>query len=221
MFVYTLAIAMGVVLRIRYPGVNSAVYNTYKDLLPLLIAIPAAYLAFNFQRRALYVQALRSLWGNMVAAVQGARAYTHMKSPSAEDYRRTLSALSIVIDEARGVFENLPVKGKSDGWYPFEPIKEIHDQVRDLGFGPNLLSGQQEKVRTNINVMWKAVRSQLLREFDRDVPTHHHAWYVGLSGAGTGETASPVAGRWSRARHGEAEISEKSGDLDLAPPSHQ
>jgi hypothetical protein len=190
--VYAVAIGLGIYLRVIYPGPASLAYETYKDLIPLIIAIPAAYLAFAFQRRTSYVQALRALWSTMVTAVQGARTYVRTDTPTRELYDQTLAGLSIAIEEARAVFKNLPVSGDDTGWFPFEPIKQIHDLVRDLGYGSHADAPRRTAASADINSMWKAMRDQLLREFDRDVPTHHHTWYVALS-----SSSSPAPGRLS------------------------
>ena len=67
--VYALALALAVFLRRPFAEAPSGYYATYKDLIPLVIAIPAAYLAFAFQRRGSYLQALRTVWEHMVGAV--------------------------------------------------------------------------------------------------------------------------------------------------------
>jgi len=181
MGIYCVAVALGVILRIIDNAPNGIIYSTYKDLLPLIIAIPAAFLAYSFQRRTSYVQALRSLWSNLISAVQGARSYTYVENPSQELYLKTLSTLSIVIEEARGVFCNIPAEGTQNGWYPFEPIKEIHKDLENLDWGEKATSETRLQVRWRINQRWKLVRTELLREFDRDVPTYHYAWYANLS----------------------------------------
>jgi hypothetical protein len=178
--VYALAIGLGIFLRVNYPDPASLVYETYKDLFPLIIAIPAAYLAFAFQRRTSYVQALRALWTTTVTAVQGAHTYVRTDTPTRELYNQTLAGLSIAIEEARAVFKNLPRPGDATGWYPFEPIKQIHDLVRDLGYGSHADAPRRTAATADINRMWKAVREPLLHEYDRDVPTYHHTWYVAL-----------------------------------------
>src|SRR4029079_5856379 len=119
-----LALIAGIAIRFKFPpdkGKESIEYAAFKDLIPLVIAIPAAYLAFCFQRRNSYLQALRSLWSNMVGAVQAARTYTYTPEPSRELYSETLGKLGMVIEEVRGVFKNIPAKGSPVGWYPFEP----------------------------------------------------------------------------------------------------
>lgn len=186
MAVYTVALLAGVLLRVYDRPPDWLIYETYKDLLPLVIAIPAAYLAFAFQRRGAYAEALREYWSSLVRTIRGACAYTRLAAPTEEQYLGVLRELSIAIDEARGVFKNLPVPGRPDGWYPFEPVKEIHDDLRDVGFGPAVTPEQLAALRGRIEARWKLVRDEMLREFDRDVPTHHYTWYTNLAGPGPG-----------------------------------
>ena len=181
--VYTVAILLGGVIRICDARQDLAIYSTYKDLLPLIIAIPAAYLAYSFQRRSSYVQALRAYWSLLVRAVQGAYGYTLSNQPTYEQWSRVLIDLGVAIDEARGVFNNLPVPGKPEGWYPFEPIKEIYRDIQFVRYGADVTDVQLRDLHERIDERWRLVRAELLREFDRDVPTFHFAWYTRLAGA--------------------------------------
>jgi hypothetical protein len=178
--IYLLAILLGVVFRLLDSGPDWLIYSTYKDIIPLVIAIPAAYLAFSFQRRGSYMQSLRGYWSLLVRAVQGAQSYTYLPQPSFEQYSKVLTDLSVVIDEGRGIFENLPSRGGAAGWYPFEPIKEMHKDLRDFGYGESATTKNPKALRGRIKMRWKLVRAELLREFDRDVPTHHYTWYTSL-----------------------------------------
>ena len=175
---YALAIALGVWLRRPFLRPPSGAYTTYKDLLPLVIAIPAAYLAFAFQRRSSYLQALRGLWTHMVGAVSAALAYTDTPWPSRDQQQQVLHALSVAIEEVRGVFKNVRAEGAPDGWYPFEPVKQIYAEIRDLGHGGAATAERRAAARARISDMWKRSRTRLLSEFDRDEPTRHHAGYA-------------------------------------------
>ncbi len=176
--IYAVAIAAGIMLRFVIPSPEGEVYSTYKDLLPFVIAIPAAYLAFCFQRRNAYMQALRSLWTNTISAVAAARTYTDTPNPPEELYVRTLERLSVVVDECRGVFRNIPAREDAVGWFPFEPIRQIFWEIRDLGYGEAVTSEMRQQARDRIEEMWRRSREQLLAEFDRETPTFHHAQYV-------------------------------------------
>jgi hypothetical protein len=179
--IYAVAIIVGIALRVFDSPPDWIAYSTYKDLLPLIIAIPAAYLAFSFQRRGAYAQALRGYWSLLVRAVQGAYIYTYLDKPTQEQYSRALLDLRIAIDEARGIFQNLPVRKNPNGWYPFEPIREIHNDLEKVGYGGKASKMALGKLRSRIAQRWRLVRIELLREFDRDIPTYHYTWYSNLS----------------------------------------
>ncbi len=48
---YLIALVIGIALKMHYPEKNAAVYSAFKDLPPLIIAIPAAWLGYCLQRR--------------------------------------------------------------------------------------------------------------------------------------------------------------------------
>jgi hypothetical protein len=176
--VYAAAIALGVLLRAadRTPG--HAVYQTYKDLLPLVIALPAAFLAQAFQRRASYVQGLRSLWGNMVNAAAAALTYTETPQPSKEQWVDVLRRLSAAIEEVRGFYANVPSGAAPGGWYPFEPVKQIHGEIRALGFGDAATEARRADAQETIYAMWQRARARFVAELEVEPPTHHHAAYA-------------------------------------------
>jgi hypothetical protein len=169
--VYALAIAAGVGLRLAFPASASPIYQTYRDLIPLIIALPAAYLAQAFQRRASYVQGLRTLWSSMVGAIAAALAYTDTPEPSKEQFTDVLRRLSGAIEEVRGFYSNVP-SGTGTGWYPFEPIKQIHGVVRELGFGEAATNARRDEAHDAIFRLWKAARERFLKELDVELPTH-------------------------------------------------
>ena len=174
--IYAVAIVIAFIFKAMLP---SWVYDTYKDVLPLIIAMPAAYLAFCFQKRNSYMTALRSLWSNIIEAVQLAFDYTFIPTPTRENYAETLSKLSMAIDEVRGVFCNIDEKMLNGvGLYPFEPLKDVQDEIRKLGFGENVSIEKQKAARSKISKEWRELRAKFLLEFDRDVPTYPSSKYL-------------------------------------------
>jgi hypothetical protein len=176
--IYSMALLLALWLRSPLSSDDSSYYRTYKDILPLIIAIPAAYLAFAFQRRGSYLQALRSLWSQLVGAISAALVYTETENPTKDQYLAALMKLSLAIEEVRGVFLNVPNEAEADGWYPFEPVKQIRQLILDLGHGEAATPEKRAAVNLKIYKMWKSSRNQLLAEFDREIPTHQHAEYA-------------------------------------------
>jgi hypothetical protein len=154
------------------------VYQTYRDLIPLIIALPAAFLAQAFQRRAAYVQGLRSVWTEMIGAVASALTYTEIPAPSKEQYADVLRRLSSAIESVRGFYANVPSSASSTGWYPFEPVKQIREQIQELGFGDQASAERRADVHDRVYDMWRRARQRFLAELEVEVPTHHHAAYA-------------------------------------------
>ena len=89
------------------------------------------------------------------------------------------------------MFKNVPARGSPDGWYPFEPVKQMYQEMVALGYGRAATIERRQATRARVLDMWKRSRSQLLAEFDRDKPTHHHARFAPT---GAGSPVSPPQG---------------------------
>lgn len=178
--VFGLLLTAGVLLSVFDRTPNRVIFSTFKDLLPLFLGIAAAWLAYCVQRRSAYQQQLRVLWSKLIESVVMATEYTFISSPSEPQYREVLRKLSIAIEEVRGVFCNLEVAGKTRGLYPFEPLKDIYRTITDLGSGGDFKVQKAECARRHIDVLWKDVRRELLKEFDREEPTFPHSHWAEL-----------------------------------------
>jgi hypothetical protein len=178
--IYALAIVVGVALRARFPddsqGHANPVYGTYKDMMPFLIAIPAAWLGYCFQRRGSYLAALRSLWDDLIPAVRKAIQYTYLNKPDELQYLATIKDLDVAIDSLRGVFRNIPGSNPSSnpmGLYPYENLKDIQEVIRWLCYATNWSDHSRYWARRSIRLLWASTHQALLQEFDREVPTYH------------------------------------------------
>jgi hypothetical protein len=162
---FALVLAFGLWLRI---GLDSdSGYQIFKDLMPLLVAIPAAWLGYCFQRRLSYLTALRELWKELIPAIQAAIQYTHLEKPSQSDFARVQEKLCGTIDALRGVFANIPRKD-AVGFYPYEPLKDILQALNWLGFGDNVTPHNRYWTRRCIKTQWGTMHQALLLEFDTD-----------------------------------------------------
>jgi hypothetical protein len=183
MAMYLLAIGVAVLIRIFDPTEDGDIYATYKDVVPLIIALPAAWLGYCLQRRNSYMQQLRALWTKLVETVQLVNQYTFLDSPTKEHHADACHKLSIAIDEIRCVFMNLGESEKDGnrnqkGLYPFESLKDMHKELVLAGFGSATSVEKLEKLRENTFKQWKAIRDVLLMEFDREEPTHFESRFV-------------------------------------------
>jgi hypothetical protein len=160
--IYALAIGLGIILRILFPEDKQGHsgpwygYGTYQGLLPFIIAIPAAWLSYCFQRRGSYLAALRSLWDDLIPAVYQAVQYTYLNKPDEQQYLATVKDLDIVIDSLRGVFQNIP---SSDpiGLYPYENLKDIRGSYslallrQKLVGAPQIMGAAQHSTPLRLN----------------------------------------------------------------------
>ena len=176
--IYAFAIAAGILIRIWRPTKDDIVYETFKDLVPLIIAAPAAWLGYCFQRRSSFQEQLRSFWSALVVVVQDAIQYTHLQSPTQADFSKIVCRLSYMIEELRGIYLNIGEAPSDIGLYPYESLKELADALHKLGFGEKFTTEKADATRSQIVDYWKKVRRQLLREFDRVVPTYVDSPYV-------------------------------------------
>ncbi len=174
--IYLNAIVLGILLRLFGPEKN-IYYETFKDLIPFILATPAAYLGYCFQQRVSYLKSLRSLWTNLIKSVHNAIQYTHLEEPSNELFGTVLSDLSLVIDEVRGVYKNIGERPGEIGLYPYEPIKSIYEEIEKLGYG-KIEDRKRKKGRNNIRGHWKSIREEFLSEFDRHEPSKVVSPYI-------------------------------------------
>lgn len=169
MLIYVAAIFLGVALRYYDNTTNALFYATYKDIGLLIVAIPAAWLGYCFQRRQSYLRDMHDLWSKMVAAVQDAIQYTHLVTAEQKQFGAVLRTLSIAIDEMRATFSNLGEDEYTIGLYPFESLKSIRRTVSSLGFG-QIDPAKAALARCEIVHRWKELRRHFLAELERGIP---------------------------------------------------
>jgi hypothetical protein len=168
--------AAGLMALVLYAS-GAPIYPAFHDIIPFIFAIPAAYLGYCFQRRQSYMESLRALWSQLVRAVQHAISYTYDPTPTQQEYANVITALSIAIDEVRGVYKNIGEAPDRIGVYPYEPIKEIYKAVRALGYG-EISEEQREVARHRLIGHWQSIRANFLDEFDRAEPSKIVSPYI-------------------------------------------
>ena len=176
--IYLTAVIAGILFRVFDKTDDAVVYATFKDMIPFVIAIPAAWVGYCLQRRSSYLQQLRTLWSRLVEAIQAGTHYTYLDKPTREQHADVLRAISVAIDEVRGVFANLSESEQEVGLYPFEPIKDIYALIHDLGYAHDTAKEKRDKIREQIFALWHGARQELLKEFDRETPTFSHSHWV-------------------------------------------
>jgi len=177
MGIYFIAALFGILLRLFDTSSSNVYYESFQDTIPFILAIPAAYLGYCFQQRGSYMQTLRTSWSELVSAINNAIEYTFLEKPTQQDYSLVLRDLSIVIDELRGVYKNIGEKPGEIGLYPYEPIKDIHRAIRQLGY-IDVDPDAQSRTRRQVVGHWKSIRENFLAEFDRAEPSKIVSPYV-------------------------------------------
>ncbi len=148
------------------------------DLIPLILAVPAVFLAHAFARRNSYLQALRDFWSRLVPTAQTVIQYTHLPDPQPANFASVQKKLSTAIDELRSVFDNVPLRNDSRGLYPYENLKDIKRVVDWLGVGKKRNDEEIHLARKVIIRLWQEMYHAMLSEFDRDVPENPVSRYL-------------------------------------------
>lgn len=145
-------------------------YKFFKDIIPVGIAIPVAYLAYCFQRRISYLQAMRALWADLIPAIQTVIQYTHLQQPTASDFSKVSASISGAIDSLRAVFANIPMAGLPTGLFPYENLKDIEKIVSWLSYMKKRSDKDRQSARLCIVRLWQEMYNEMLLEFDRSPP---------------------------------------------------
>jgi len=156
---------------------DNNLFQTFRDFILLLIAIPAALLTDFFQKRNNFENALRQLWSQISSSVNEARQYTYRTDASEDEYRKILVGLGKSIDEMRSVYKNLGESKTEVGYYPFESLKLIYNIFFELGFG-QLDHHKATQSREQLDHYWKNFKESFLWEFDRPEPESFNTPYT-------------------------------------------
>jgi hypothetical protein len=145
-------------------------YTEFKNFFPVIISIPLGYLGSCFQRRASFLTTLRTVWSNIIHAVNKAILYTEHRYDMDKEYVEVLLLLSRSIDEVRSVYQNIDETRTHIGLYPFESLKTIYAIIDKLK-GDNISDTDMQKANAEIRAHWQTIRKVFLAEFDRTEPT--------------------------------------------------
>jgi hypothetical protein len=173
--VYAVALFIAVALRWIDGSAQNIPYNTFKDLVPIIITLPAAYITYCVQQRLSFLQFLRAAWSNVVKAVNGAIIYLQTERPTREEHIATLMALRVAIDEVRGIYKNVAEDAKSEthGFYPASPLLAIYQKLETRPARELTDADREDRAELSWQLFdtWKKLRKVLLAELDRPQPT--------------------------------------------------
>jgi hypothetical protein len=171
-FLIIVALVTAAILGRLFGGAaGHALYEIIVDFTELQVALIAVYLAYVFQQRAFFVQMLRALWSQIIVAKNEIIRYAHDPVLTQEKYARAFGAVSIAIDEMRGVYRNVGEHGEALGDYPYEPLQDMLRALTQLGYGEPT-DGQRANCRARVVRAWNALRYDFRREFRPPEPSH-------------------------------------------------
>lgn len=147
------------------------IYEYLKDMALVFVTVVAAYLANVFQRRQMFVTALKEEWREIIKAKSALFTYTQLDQPTLEDYLAAFCAISETIDNMRTVYENVGETDERIGLYPFAPLHDMRRAFQTLEPRKNVITPEDRKlVRDAILQSFYAVREGFLGELDLEAP---------------------------------------------------
>ena len=167
---YLGVLAIGMMIYFTDSSEGGKYYNLFKDVFPIIMTFPIAYLGFCFQRRSNFQISLRLMWANIIHAVNSAILYTEYRVKPEKEYLRVLLALSKSIDEVRGVYSNINESKTDKGSYPFESLKSIYTIIEQLE-PKDTDTEKMKEANAKIKTHWQTIRKTFLAEFERSEPT--------------------------------------------------
>ncbi len=171
--VCVIAVLMAMICGLAYAkfAAQPKLYELLRDVIPLLVALLAAYFAQVLQQRAAFVASLRSLWSHLIEAKIALLRYSYDPSPTWETYQDAYDSLSRAIDDVRSIYRNYGESKEYIGWYPYEPMHDMRKALIDLGF-ETVNPERQQAMREEIQQAWNALRPRFLAELGAPEPSN-------------------------------------------------
>jgi hypothetical protein len=157
------------------------IYDYLKDMSLVLVTVVAAYLANVFQKRSLFLNALKEEWRNMVKAKSTLFTYTQLESPSQEQYLAAFCAVSESLDNMRAVYRNVGETNALIGLYPYAPLHDMRRALQTLEPMPGRATTTEARklARDAILQSFYALRETFLEEMDLEAPDNPLLIYNG------------------------------------------
>ena len=157
------------------------IYDYLKDMSLVLVTVIAAYLANVFQKRSLFLNALKEEWRNMVKAKSTLFTYTQLESPSHDQYLAAFCAISESLDNMRAVYRNVGETDALIGLYPYAPLHDMRRALQTLKPAPGrvVTADERELARDAILQSFYALRETFLEEMDLEAPDNPLLIYNG------------------------------------------
>jgi len=150
----------------------SDIYDYLKDMALVLVTVVAAFLANVFQKRALFLNALKEEWRNIVQAKSSLFSYTQIEKPDREDYFVAFCRISETIDNMRAVYRNVGENNRQIGIYPYAPLHDMRRALQSIEpeDDRSVTAEDRKLARDAILQSFYALRESFLEELDLDAP---------------------------------------------------
>ncbi|MFN3746159.1 MAG: hypothetical protein ACK4TL_15775 [Hyphomicrobiaceae bacterium] len=148
------------------------IYDYLKDMALVLVTVIAAYLANVFQKRAIFLNALKEEWRNIVKAKSALFTFTQREAPTPAEYFSAFCAISETIDNMRAVYGNVGETQRRIGLYPYAPLHDMRRALQSIEpQGDRRVTAEDRKLaRDAILQSFYALRETFLEELDLEAP---------------------------------------------------
>ncbi len=172
------------------------IYDYLKDMSLVLVTVVAAYLANVFQRRSLFLNALKEEWHNIVKAKSSLVAYTQLDAPTQAQYITAFCTISESIDNMRAVYGNVGETATQIGLYPYAPLHDMRRALQSIEPEAGRVISEEDRklARDAILQSFYALRETFLEELDLEAPENPLLIHNGR------RIKKPGAPRWARRR---------------------
>lgn len=131
----------------------------------------------ELDERSEFIRSLREYWFTLAYAVNSAIHYTFNDNPQQSQYDEVCILLAQSIDNLRSFYTNIKDNPDAHGLYPFEPIKEIYQLFKRLGY-EQTDQNTRTSARQQMIDSWSAMREPFLSEFSRSEPKNPVSPYI-------------------------------------------
>jgi hypothetical protein len=142
-------------------------YEFFKDMALLIATGGVAYITNVFQKRAAFLDSLKSEWHEIIEAKSALLRFMHKPTPSHEEYVAAFTQLSEAIDNMRVVYRNVGETSGLIGLYPFAPLHDMRRVLQTLDPLKGTSTDAQRKLaRDTMLQSFYALRDRFLDELD-------------------------------------------------------
>jgi hypothetical protein len=147
-------------------------YDYLKDMALVLVTVIAAYLANVFQKRAIFLNALKEEWRNIVKAKSALFTFTQREAPTQAEYLAAFCAISESLDNMRAVYANVGETRRQIGLYPYAPLHDMRRALQSIEpeADRRVTAEDRTLARDAILQSFYALRETFLEELDLEAP---------------------------------------------------